>query len=100
MWFIIGLIIFFITYYIHKHTYDYRKYNHKTKEYEYDIEDKLPSPLWVILIFFIISMVPILNILFFIVGAIIYFINISKEDVYFKSEGIIKKIFKLLTKEV
>lgn len=100
MWFIIGLVIFFITYYVHKHNYDYRYYNHEKKEYEYHNDDKLPSPLWVILIFFIISMVPIFNILFFIIGAIWYFMNIHAENVYFKSEGIIKKIFNFLTKEV
>lgn len=98
MWFIIGIIIFLITFYIHKHTYEYRKFNRTINDYEY--YDKLPFPIWYLIIMIIFSLTPIINIIFFVIGAGIYLNNIIEEDIYFKPGNIIKRFTNFLNKEV
>lgn len=100
MWLIIGVIIFLITVYVHKHTYKYASYDRKTGNYEVDKEDKFPFPIWLLILIFAISFIPILNIILFIVGLIAYIIELSSEDVYFVPTGVIKKILDFLNKKV
>ena len=94
VWFIIGIILFSITLYVHKHTYE-------TKVVD-EYRDRLPCPLWLVILAFIVACVPLLGIASFLVGMIGYLANStgSYPDVYFKTEGIVKKIKDLLTKEV
>lgn len=94
IWFIIGIILFAITLYVHKHTYE-RKVVDKYR-------DRLPCPLWLVILAFIVACVPFLGITLFLVGMIGYLVSStgSYPDVYFKAEGIVKKIKDLLTKEV
>lgn len=91
MWYIIGLILFFITLYVHKHTY--------TVDYRGNI-NKTVTPVWAVILAFIVSMIPIVNIMLFIFGLGIYIINCLTDDICVKSTGITKKLFDFLNKEV
>lgn len=94
IWFIIGIILFAVTLYVHKHTYESKILN--------EYRDKLPCPLWLVILFFIIACVPVLGIIAFLVGMIGYIVSSTGNypDIYFKAEGIIKKTKNLLTIEV
>lgn len=94
IWFIIGIILFAITLYVHKHTYG--------EMVKGVYKDRLPCPLWLVILAFIVACVPFLGIVLFLVGMIGYLVSStgSYPDVYFKAEGIVKKIKDLLTKEV
>ena len=94
IWFIIGIILFAITLYVHKHTYERKVVD--------EYRDRLPCPLWLVILAFIVACVPFLGIISFLVGMIGYLLSStgSYPDVYFKAEGIVKKIKDLLTKEV
>lgn len=97
--FIIGVINTIITYYVHKHTY-----RTKRRVYGYDFkyvyEDRMHCPLWLLILAFIVSMIPFLGIILFIVGFIGYIINIFCEQIYFKPTGTVKEVFNILSKEV
>lgn len=94
MWFIIGIIIFTITLYVHKHTY-----GEKIKGV---YKDRLPCPLWLVILAFIVACIPGFGIVLFIAGIVFYLKNSIGyySDIHFKPEGIVKKIKDLLTKEV
>lgn len=102
---ILGLILLVITYIIHKNTYSKEsKYDYKSSIYCYNYE-KLPSPLWIWILAFLISIIPFLNIIIFIFVSIIYFILMFiEEDISLKPEGkvykICNKIKTILTKDV
>ena len=76
MWQLIGIILLIITYFIHKHTYIIDSI-WEEKQY------KPMSPLWMWIILFIISITPFLNILMFIIGAVMYLIGLG--DGFIKS---------------
>ena len=64
IWIIIGLISFIIQIYVLKHTYSYR-----TKgdiSFDWKEAEKIGIPLWVVLIMFITSIIPFLNIVEFV----------------------------------
>lgn len=94
IWFIIGIILFAITLYVHKHTYERKVVD--------EYRDRLPCPLWLVILTFILFCTPIVGIILFFIGLVLYLISSLQDypDVYFKAEGIIKKIKDLLTKEV
>lgn len=97
---ILGLILLVITYIIHKNTYS-KEYDYKNS-YNYE---KLPSPLWIWILAFLISIIPFLNIIIFIFASIVYFILMFIEgDISLKPEGkvykICNKIKTILTKDV
>lgn len=98
MWIVIGIIIFIISLLVHKSTYEYRTWNSSNLNYKY--EDKLKFPLWLLLVFIILSFIPILNLMYFIVGLIIYVLGIFNSEIYFKPYGFLEKIIKLLNKEI
>lgn len=91
MWFIIGLILFFITLYVHKHTY--------TVDYRGNI-NKTVTPVWAVILAIVVSMIPIINIILFIVGLVAYIVNYAWGDIYLTPAGVIKKLFDFLNKEV
>ncbi len=93
MWFIIGLILFFIVLYIHKHTY------YKV-EYKKEYSKKVSTPIWLIIIALVISFIPILNIFAFFVVLGGFIIDYKAGDACFKPNGVIKKLFDFLNKEV
>lgn len=95
---IIGIILFFITLYVHKHTYDDREYY--AGKYTYNKEDRMPLPLWLLIVAFILSIIPIVNIILYAVFLVIYIVGICEKEIYFVPTGIVEKIKNILTKEV
>ena len=101
IWLIIGIILFTITLYVHKHTYR-RKVGDEYK-------DRLSCPLWQVILIFSMAILPYLGIAFFFVGSMVYLAASTGHypDIYFKTEGIgkiknilITPLIKLLNKEV
>lgn len=94
IWFIIGIILFAITLYVHKHTYGERVKG--------VYKDRLPCPLWLVILAFILFCIPIVGIILFLIGLMFYLTNSwqSYPDIYFKAEGIVKKIKDVLAIEV
>lgn len=94
IWLIIGIILFAMTLYVHKHTY--------TERIKGVYKDKIPCPLWLVILFFIVFCIPIIGAIAFFIGMVFYLANSigSSQVIYFKPEGIVKKIEELLTKEV
>ena len=91
----IGILLALILYKLTGNLYtDYEGTRDNKVFYE---EDKLPRPRWVIILLFIISVIPIINIivLIFALGFILF--NIADYELYFHSES---KIIKWLTKSV
>ena len=100
-WLIIGIVLFAITLYVHKHTYG-RKVGDEYK-------DRLPCPLWLVISIFSVSCVPYFGIALFFIGSMFYWTASSgnRPDIYFKTEGVgkiknilIVPLIKILTKEV
>lgn len=97
MWIIVGIIMFLITLYIHKHTY-IRRYYGRIRD-----EKKCPSPLWAAIIALILLCIPVFGIIVFVVGLISYSIYLSgamETEIYFKPTGVVKKIIDFLKKEI
>lgn len=67
--------------------------NNKVFKKEY----KLKRPLWLVALFFMMSLVPILNIVLPIVSFVAIGIGISESDVYFHSEN---KLINFLNKSI
>ena len=95
-WVVAGLIMLAITIFIHKHTF--------TVVYSYKSSTtyrKAPFPMWMLLFIIIISIVPIVNIIAFLIGVISYCMGLAEEDIIFRCElKWYTKIVKFLTKEV
>lgn len=92
MWIILGIILFIVTFYVHRHTYKYSGYS--------KYNGKLPCKVYMIALGIIIFCIPYLNIVAFLVGALIYFVFLFSEDICFIPTGIVKKIKDVLTKQV
>jgi len=93
-WLLVGLILLVITIYVTKHTYeiDYSK-----NEY------KQPLKIWHIILYFIVYMIPLLNVCAFFTGFIIYIINIASNYITFKfnsNDNLLEKISNWLNKNV
>ena len=92
---IVGLILSFILFNLSGclyYGYDGDR-NNKVFKKEY----KLKRPLWLVSLFFMLSLVPILNIILPIVSFIVIGVNISKRDLFFHSEN---KIINFLNKSI
>lgn len=93
IWFIIGIVFFAITLYVHKHSYNSKRGN--------EYYNRLPCPLWFVIIAFIIFCIPVCGIIVFALGAILYILTrLIYTNLYFNPTGFIKKIVNILTKEV
>ena len=92
---IIGLILSFILFNLSGCLYyDYDgDSNNKVFKKEY----KLKRPLWLVALFFISSLIPILNIVLPIVTFVAITISVSERDMFFHSEN---KIIKFLNKNI
>lgn len=84
---IIGLILLWITFFVHKHTYVY-----ELEFGEYG-ERKLVAPRWVKLAAILLSLIPVVNLAAFVVGAGFWFMN---EDIIFKCDS---KLLKWLSED-
>ena len=92
---IVGLILSFILFNLSGclyYNYD-GNWNNKVLKKEY----KLKRPLWLVALFFMLSLVPILNIILPIVLFVVIGICISERDVFFHSEN---KIINFLNKSI
>lgn len=92
---IIGLILSFILFNLSGclyYDYDGDRNNRVFKK-----EYKLKHPLWLVALFFMSSLVPILNIAFPIASFVAIGIGISEQDIYFHSEN---KIINFLNKTI
>ena len=92
---IIGLILSFILFNLSGclyYGYDGDR-NNKVFKKEY----KLKRPLWLVALFFMLSLVPILNIILPIVLFIVIGVNIDERGIFFHSEN---KIIKFLNKSI
>lgn len=85
---IIGLVLLWITFFVHKHTYVY-----ELEFGEYG-ERKLTLPRWVKLAAILLSLIPIVNILAFIAGALAW---LEHDDIVFKYDD--SKLLKWLSKD-
>ena len=84
-WLIAGIVMLAITLFIHKHTTSWRG-------------DKLPLPFWGFLIGGIMACIPVINLVAFVAGAVIYIVNIADGDFEFSYEAAwYKRLIDLLT---
>lgn len=89
-WIIFGILVLFLSIFIHKCTTD--EYN-----------NKLPFPIWLLMLFIVLSMIPFVNLGYFIGGAIFYSMGINDEHIKFQAKyapKFIQKIIKFLNKEL
>jgi len=98
IWLMVGVIILTITIWVHRHTYGVTR---KHGEYVADLDDPAPFPMWLLLSVVVVSFIPIANVVLFITGMIIWFINYTEDEVRL---GNLPKWFKsvqeFLTKQV
>ena len=92
-WYFWGVIMFLITLFVHKHTY------------EWGYKNSLSCPLWAVIVAFSIFLCPIVNLTVFIVGGLAYLIFCFSEAIYFeidwdKQPKWIRKIIMFMTKEI
>lgn len=90
LWMIAGIIMFAITIFVHRHSYEYR----------YD-EKPLALPRWAYWTMLLIALTPIINAICFIVGVFTYIVHLLNIDVYFRCEAKWwTKMIKFLNKSV
>lgn len=98
IWLIVGVIMLTITIWVHRHTYG-AIYKHG--EYVADLDDPAPFPMWLLLSVVVVSFIPIVNVILFLIGMMGWFINCAENDVRL---GNLPKWFKsvqeFLTKQV
>ena len=76
LWMIAGIIMFAITIFVHRHSY----------EWKYD-EKPLTLPRWAYWSMLLIALAPVVNVGCFIPGAIAYGVRWLNDDIYFKYEA-------------
>ena len=90
-WSLVGVFLFYLFLYVKKHTY-----------YE-DTHTKVTLPIWVILIVFVLSFVPKINIILFAIALIIYLCDVNSLARYISfqtNSKFLKWLGEWLTKEV
>lgn len=92
---IVGFILSFILFNLSGCLYCYYDgdWNNKVFKKEY----KLKRPLWLVSLFFMLSLVPILNIILPIILFIVIGVSISEREIFFHSEN---KIINFLNKSI
>lgn len=98
IWLIVGIILLTITIWVHRHTYGVT-WEHG--EYVADLDNPAPLPMWLLLSVVVVSFIPIVSVLLFILGMMAWLINYAEDDVRL---GNLPKWFKsvqeFLTKQV
>lgn len=98
IWLIVGIILLTITIWVHRHTYGVT-WEHG--EYVADLDDPAPFPMWLLLSVVVVSFIPTVNVILFILGMMGWLINYVEDDVRL---GNLPKWFKFvqefLTKQV
>lgn len=99
-WYFWGVIMFLVTLFFHKHTYEVENGYVLTKG------KRLPCPVWRVILSFIVFIVPIVNIVVFFLGAVAYLVTLCDgEMIMFELDPDtqpkwIRKIIMFMTKEV
>ena len=76
LWMIAGIIMFAITIFVHRHSYEYRH-----------AEKPIALPRWLYWAIFLIALIPVVNVISFCIGGFSYMISWASADVYFKCEA-------------
>lgn len=76
LWMIAGIIMFAITIFVHRHSYEYR----------YD-EKPMALPRWQYWLWLLIALIPVANVGCFCAGAFGYIIGLATNGVYFKCKA-------------
>lgn len=108
-WIIYGVIALCITLYIWRHTYSsretiYKNVNHYPYRVKtgYEYSDRVPLPIWLLIITIIGFLTPFLNAVMTIAVFIFYIVNWACDDLYvhFDDKHIFSKIKKWLNKDL
>lgn len=84
-WLIAGIVMLAITLFVHKHTTEWGS-------------DKFPLPFWGFLVGGIIACIPVINLVVFVAGAVIYILNLLDDNIEFSYEATwYKRLIDLLT---
>lgn len=92
---IISIILAFVIFKLWGNSYT--DWHGKKNCKEFIKEDKLKRPLWGVILLFIISILPILNIIALVAFLCIYVYLLFEEEVFYHSDS---KIFKWLNKDI
>jgi len=71
VWLIVGIILLAVTIFVHKHSYERKHFGERG--------NKLPLPVWLLAILVIVSLIPVVNLMAFILGVLAY---IASYNVY------------------
>ena len=74
----VGIILLTITIFVHKNTY--------SCDLDGEIVGKVPSPRFLYIVFIIFSTIPVVNVIAFIMGVIMYTLIITDDDITFHCE--------------
>ena len=77
-WLIVSTLILTITVWVHKHTYGTVYYH---GEYIANLADRVPFPMWLLILFIIISFTPMANVIAFCIGVVAYLMNYVSNDI-------------------
>lgn len=98
IWLIVGIILLTITIWVHRHTYGVTR---EHGEYVADLDDPTSFPMWLLLSVVVVSFIPTVNVILFILGMMGWLINYVEDDIRL---GNLPKWFKFvqefLTKQV
>ncbi|MBQ7430684.1 MAG: hypothetical protein IJV29_18920 [Butyrivibrio sp.] len=95
IWLMVGIVLLTITIFVHRHSYE-RGCNKNKRG------DKLPFPMWLMAIMVFLSLIPVINLMAFGIGAFVYCMNYNNyEGVLFHCEARWwKALVGFLTREV
>lgn len=95
IWLMVSALLLAITIFIHRNTYEYDRYEKN------NVGDRLPLPMWLLIIALVLAIIPGVNIFAFIIGVIAYCISAGECNIVFHCEARWWKSFiGFLTREV
>lgn len=98
IWLMVSAIILTITIWVHRHTYGVIDVH---DEYVADLDNPAPFPMWLLLSAVVVSFIPIINVLLFLMGIIGWLISYSEDDIRLGNlPKWFKSVQKFLTKQV
>lgn len=71
IWMMASILLLAITIFVHRHTRDFCS------------EDRLKFPIWLLLSMIVIAIIPVVNLAVFVVGVIVYLLNIAYCNIEF-----------------
>lgn len=77
IWRIVGILLLAITIFVHRNTYTFFGNN------------RMPFPVWALIVVVVligIAMIPVVNLLVFMIGAIIYLVGIAEREIVFRCD--------------